>query len=1233
MKTSTRLLLGTTLTLGASFGARTAQAQVDVNPPPPNVMLLVDSSGSMEYKSSSANFPACDPNTSGTSEKSRWVELIEVLTGSVVDYRCQAIDRSSSSFLNEYILPGSVNPPDYNYLNPFHRAMNGTCVVGPGTLTADAYDLSAASFNEHVWNASGTPCNFTQLEDGLLDDGAFRKAVRFGLMTFDTSPDPGKGVAVLPSKTPNYTTGVDGTWSYFLNQKSGRPAGCAVDQPQEVGARNAAAPPWEGRMVAFGTPTSAPETRNDMIQKILVATRPYGATPIAGMMDDVRDFLWNDNTKDPTDATGTADFGPKDDPFVSGGCRKNFVILLTDGEPNLDLRPYCEGAGGSCPYQKPEAISWDLANASDPDDRVNTFVIGFAVSNVTLASATNVDCEALTVADLNSPTGLCATNPAEQALQACCTLNRIAYNGGTGRAFFANDKDELRAALAGILSGLTANTSSRTIPVFASVPSGGSGGIADGFRFFSSFEPAKFTLWKGVIERERFVCKTDTSTSTLFPEPQAIDPTKGDDFVANVNSGAGPARVFWSVNPTISGAVAYSPRSVRPKVTSNVDGVGVYSGTQYQGDKESFSAGTNPESMAIDGTTCTGLTAGPCRDRYIRWLTGADTTSAYSRCPTPGAASCSLVGDIFHSTPRIVTGQPSEFLRDESYEIFSLKNAKRHTVMYTSTNDGFLHAFKVSSGDPATDPNKVDSKENNELWAFVPPAVLPAIKSEYPPAHQTLLDGVPVVQDVVAVENPAGTGNYKFERSPADARLGLGTWRTILVQAFGGRRGGYFAVDVTDPVPGPDASDPKKGPRFLWQLTQDASGAPLFGNGGATPLITTLFFDTGAGELKEVAVAVLPGGEDPDGPTGNSVTRKDSTPDNVDSAFPARGNINEYGTGLGNGGARSLTIVRLDSGEIIRTFRASNTLAPPAVDAAGRVIVADIDSPITGTPVAFPGSTGSIADRLFVGDADGTFWRVDVSKTDPDDWTMKLFFDGFSGRQFDDGQPIQTPPVLSVDLLGNVTIAFSTGEQDALIGKNGIDNFVWSLTEKLNAAKTAFESKANWFVELEDSERVTGPMTLFNGALFFSSYKPENESSTDVCGTGSSRVWGMDYILPKTTGAPADGGKERLPDENSVLQQFIDNTSTLLTDGSIIFGVGVTQLPSCADETTSADPYFGGTATHTRLTNIQPGRFELVMHTGTVGSTVAGGQTNRLVIQLPAPAATARIDSWAAIVE
>ena len=59
----------------ATAGTRPLAAQSDVNPPAPNVLLLVDTSGSMEYKSSAQSFPTCNPGGTG-SEKSRWICLL-----------------------------------------------------------------------------------------------------------------------------------------------------------------------------------------------------------------------------------------------------------------------------------------------------------------------------------------------------------------------------------------------------------------------------------------------------------------------------------------------------------------------------------------------------------------------------------------------------------------------------------------------------------------------------------------------------------------------------------------------------------------------------------------------------------------------------------------------------------------------------------------------------------------------------------------------------------------------------------------------------------------------------------------------------------------------------------------------------------------------------------------------------------------------------------------------------
>src|SRR5690606_21535473 len=118
------------------------------------------------------------------------------------------------------------------------------------------------------------------------------------------------------------------------------------------------------------------------------------------------------------------------------------------------------------------------------------------------------------------------------------------------------------------------------------------------------------------------------------------------------------------------------------------------------------------------------------------------TSDDYHRCPS--SDMCSLLGPILRSTPELVGG-PSALILDESYDAFKLGQAERPLVLYTSSNDGFLHAFEVAGGD-----EPVDELTNNELWAFIPPAVLTGLQTQYPGSHQVLLDGVPVIKDVVA---------------------------------------------------------------------------------------------------------------------------------------------------------------------------------------------------------------------------------------------------------------------------------------------------------------------------------------------------------------------------------------------------------------------------------------------------------------------------------------------------
>jgi type IV pilus assembly protein PilY1 len=922
--------------------------------------------------------------------------------------------------------------------------------------------------------------------------------------------------------------------------------------------------------------------------------------------------------------------------------RERVIVLVTDGEPNLDLRPYCEGPGGDCPYDnKPEETAFDLATAA-LDKRVRTFVIGLASPKPKLLDGTTeFDCAGMSTADLSSASGPCNTMLGEPAVQVCCTLHRIAYNGGTTRARFGDTKKTLREALSAVMSSVTPPAASRTLPVFATVTSATSG-RGEAFRFFTGFNAQPFDLWSGIIERQRFVC-----SDSLVPEPQTIEATLGDDFAVNVNSAPGD-RHFISVEREATGGAIHSARSIRPRITATTnDGAGAVGGTQLEGgtkdaNRQAFANEIDSRAMSIDATTCPDEPdLADCKQLIMEWNVGLTNAEDESRCG-PSGVDCNLVADVYHSTPAVVS-RPSAFIRDETYDRFAIANASRPLVLYTSTNDGVLHAFRADR----------KTTGNNELWAFIPPAVLPTIKSQYARTHQQLLDGVPVVKDVVAKLNDDNI-NFDFERGIAAARGATGTWRTVLVQSFGFGRPGYFAMDITDPLPSTEAG---KGPRFLWQLTTDDSGNPLFGTGGGTPAITTVLLQDGD-DTKEVAVAVLPGG--PGGPgtagSGSGCLRTTASLPWIENGWEPRQNVRCY-EGTGKEG-RSLTIVRLDTGQILKTFRKDTADVPAGVAAASSgnlvTVVPELVSPITGTPVAFPGQVGAVADRIFVGDADGTLWRVNLSSTNPTEWTMRIFWDGYpsgtKSHQFGDGQPIMVPPVVSLDPFGNVTVAFSTGDQDVLTPTTGMTTYLWSLKEVPNNDGTDLVTQLNWYLggpgdagderRFLNGERVTGPISLFNEGLYFTTYKAPDPNSSDRCENGATRLWGVHYLNRNNATAPDEGGQPVLPRPGvspiEVVQVIPLADLPDVPDDATVFGASIVQLPTCFDDRTGAeddvDPYTG-TGMHRAVTNVTPGSFQLVMHTGSGGNTDTGGKIGVTQIDLPTPSSVTRIDSWAAIVE
>lgn len=1240
MRTLKRILL-TVSTAALAFGAwpRSARAQIDIDPPLPNVLLLVDTSGTMEYLikpdpftgatvlPGNANFPGSACDSKPITTMNRWASLVSVLTGTINNFSCQATPRNTAAYKTEFgqgVTPPTgaswLSPYDWAYYLPFNRMYSSGCTPGPGVQSSNWWDWPAGSIKYH--DATNQPCaqGWSQKTDGLLD--TFRDRVRFGMMTFDTLPDEGTGILTT---TPDHVGGMRGMWSYYpsWNPASGSyaqgyPPNCA-SEAFEVGARNPAAPPWEGRFIPFGASDAALSSvhqTNDHIQEALIAMRPYGATPIAGMFQDAKTFF---NTDSEIDKNTTKPFGPKDDPYFLGGCRKQYMIFLTDGAngPDFDLRPSCNQSGGSCPYDPATTTAQTLASQPG-NSAIETFVVGFAVSNPSALATLSPPLASCSQLDQTN-TNVCLNPPA--ALIPCCNLSKLAIAGGTKHAYFADDAVALQQVLSSILGSISAGSTARTVPVFAPVSTTAAqgGAQAAGYRFTAQFTAdATGSLWRGQVKRERFVC----GGSPYKASPVAPTVASGDDFSENVdfNDPSHPRR-FWSFIAPEVGGVVNSDATIRPGIVSD-DGLGTYAlGTagMVPAPGGTFIATMSATSEALGitaaappacSTAFTTTSGSTCVNRLLQWEIG---TSAWPKtrdkdvCAANGAV-CSKLGSIYHSTPAIASA-PRELLRDDTYSSYATQQANRPLMLYTATTDGQLHAFKIAASDPA-DTFKIDQLTNNEIWSFFPPSVLPNLLGSYD-RQALLLDGAPVIADVPGQVVP-GTSAPVYERR---RQLPV-QWSSVLLAGGGAAGGFYYALDITTP----------SAPRFLWQLSKDQNGVPLFGDTTSTPAIATITLKDSGNDVKEVAVAILPGGTSGALPGACATEYATATnPNNnqpislmTDGAFHERPQVRCWKPG----GGRSLTIVRLDNGEVLMSFRGSAGDGPPNLltQTPVRAQVVKMASPITGVPVAYPGQTGQVANRLYVGDADGVIWRVDLSGTDPTKWTMSIAWDSYSLSSDTGlmGQVIQTAPVISTNPLGDTVLLFSTGDQEQLTAST-ITTRAWSITEKRNAVVNSFQTKSNWYFDFPNGERVTGPMGIFDSVAYFSTFSA-NPPGSPVCSFGVSKIWALDY---QTAAA-------RFPNGNSPPKQYETAENT------IIAGVAVTKTPSCDTVSNSSDPYLGS---HSYVSSADAGVYQLVWQKG----PGAGITSNNAVktdtftgiqsMNLQTPRQSTRIDSWATIIE
>jgi type IV pilus assembly protein PilY1 len=796
---------------------------------------------------------------------------------------------------------------------------------------------------------------------------------------------------------------------------------------------------------------------------------------------------------------------------ISSTCDKNYIVVLTDGQPTSDslsserlgvlpgFPSSCGGGWGTSNNCLDELAGWaatkDVAEISsipahEGEQNITTHTIGFALAD-------------------------------SGAIQ----LLKDTAKKGKGDFYEAKSEAELIDIFNKIISQVLDDNTTFTSPAVSVNAFNRATHLDD--LYFTLFQPSEGPQWAGNMKKYKLDFFVDINDVDGDKDKTERLPFIKDALGANaVDPDSGffkkSAKSFWTTGAadgqevTLGGAA--SKLSKTRKVYTNSSSY-TATGAVYVPATGDLTATTNllDKSNAAVTDAMLGITGypdiisgTPYRETLLDWAKGLDVFDNFGELDTTTDARLEM-GDPLHAEPILVQyGETSPGVADQ--------------VAYVATNDGYLHAIDIDDG--------------TEIFSFVPQELLPKLGIAMEDAGGSKLYGLD--GNVVA---------WSYDKDN-DGLISAADGDHIYLY-FGTRRGdrNIYSIDVTD----------RYKPSLRWVIKGGLPGTDYEELGQTWSTVNVEKIKDGA---VEKTVLVFGGGYDT-GQDGATVRGPDGTGRTVFIADASTGK-RLWSAGVGGDATADMNysiparIKPLDisgDGYIDRLY---------AADMGGQIFRFDINN-TNGVSLASSITGGRIADLAGATaiDARRFYYPPDVALVNGKDGKYHALVIGSGFRAHPLNKTVHDRIYMIKDRDTGMATSYTTlteaDLQDVTSNLAGGDGGTGTAGDAVRAAELAkIQAAEGWYINLDDEnnsgawigEKSLSESLIIEGVAIVTTFTPTAPSTTATCkpSVGTGKVFFLD-LEDATPAFPVDKGTRGERSQKLVRGGIPPSPSVIMTKG------------------------------------------------------------------------------------